>query len=95
MHKTVLTLLACSLAAAAQAAPPSEPVVTRIEAVNIASREIVADGVTWALSSTVAVSVPGKARASLRDVAPGMHVRLELASYGPPPVVRSITVRAD
>ncbi|MBL8201313.1 MAG: hypothetical protein JNK40_10110 [Chromatiales bacterium] len=96
MRKTVLTVLTWSLAAVAQAAPPLEPVTTRIEAVNVAGREFVADGITWALSSTVVITVPGKARGSLGDVKPGMNVRVELADDNPDrPVVRSITVVPD
>jgi hypothetical protein len=96
MRKTVLTVLAWALVAVAQAAPPPEPVWIRVEGVNVAGRELVADGLTWALTSTVAIRVPGKARASLRDVRPGMNLRLELVGDNPDrPVVRSITVLPD
>lgn len=84
------------LAGTAQAAPPVEPVVTRLEGVDVASRQVIADGITWALSSTAAVSVPGQARASLGELRPGMNVRLVLASTtGEVPVVSSITVLPD
>lgn len=84
------------LAVAAQAAPPMDPVIARLEAVSVASREIVAHGETMALSSTVVIQVPGIPRASLRDVKPGMTVRLELSSSGGEvSVVRSITVLPD
>lgn len=79
-----------------QAAPEVEPVTTRLSEVHAASREFVADGLTWALSSTVAIHVPGNKRASLRDLQPGMHVRLELVpTDGEVPVVSRITVLPD
>jgi hypothetical protein len=84
------------LATAVQAAPPLEPVQARIVAVDVAGREIVADGVTWALESTVAIRMPGKKSAALRDLTPGMNVRLEFApSDSPEPVVRTVTVLPD
>jgi multidrug efflux pump subunit AcrA (membrane-fusion protein) len=96
MRKAVLTAALASLAMWAQAAPPPETVATRIETVSPASRKFVADGLTWALSSTAAVRVPGKARASLRDIRPGMNVRLVLVpTDGEVPVVSSITVLPD
>ena len=55
MRKAVLTAALASLAMWAQAAPPPETVATRIETVSPASRKFVADGLTWALSSTAAV----------------------------------------
>ena len=83
-------------ATAAHAAPPLEPVTARVVAVDVAGREIVADGITWALESTVSIHVPGKKSGSLRDLAPGMHVRLALvATNGAAPVVRTITVIPD
>ena len=70
--------------------------MTRLEGVDPASRQIVADGMTWALSSTAAVRVPGQTRASLRDLRAGMNVRLVLApTDGEVPVVSSITVLPD
>lgn len=92
-----LTLaMVLTLTSGAQAAPPSEPVEVRVVAVAVAGREIIADGVTWALESTATIRVPGKKSGSLRDVTPGMHVRLELApTDSPMPVVRVITVLPD
>lgn len=85
-----------ALANVALAAPPSEPVQTRLEGVNPASREVVAEGLTWPLSSTAAISMPGLSRASLRDLKPGMNVRLDLvASEAEKPVIRAITVLPD
>ena len=84
------------LAGAANAAPPPEPLDARLEAVDRAGREIVAYGVTMALSSTVTIQVPGRPRATLGDIAPGMNVRLELAAGDSEVlVVRSITVLPD
>ncbi|MDP2325712.1 MAG: hypothetical protein Q8N51_17030 [Gammaproteobacteria bacterium] len=89
---TGLLLVATGL----HAAPPMEMVETRLEAVNPASREIVVNGETWALSSTVTIQMPGKLQASLRDVAAGMNVRLLIESGNAEfPVVRSITVLPD
>lgn len=91
--------LVCALllgAGAALAAPPPETVVTRLEGVDAASRQIAADGMTWALSSTAVVRVPGVKRAALRDLQPGMHVRMVLVpTDGEVPVIRSITVLPD
>ncbi len=96
MRKAVMTATLASLGLSAQAAPPPETATTRIDAVSPASREFVADGMTWALSSTAAVRIPGKAGASLRDLQPGMNVRVVLVpSDGEVPVVSSITVLPD
>ncbi len=96
MRKAVLTAALASLGLSAQAATPPETVAARIETVSPASREFVADGMTWALSSTAAVRIPGVARASLRDLQPGMHVRLVLVpTDGEVTVVSSITVLPD
>ncbi len=100
MRGTALTwtaiALTLGLVTAAQAAPPQEPVEVRVAEVDVAGREIVASGVTWALESTVTINVPGKASGSLRDVTPGMHVRLEFVpSDNPDPAVRTVTVLPD
>ncbi len=96
MRKIVMTVLACTLGTVAQAAPPTALVATRVQAVSVASREIVADGITWALSSTVTINAPGKARGSLRDVMPGMNVQMQVAGTdGPTPLVQSIAVIPD
>jgi len=88
--------MALTLASSAQAAPPSEPVEARVVAVDVAGREIVADGVTWALESTATIRLPGQKSSSLRDLKPGMNVRLELApTDSPVPVVRVVTVLPD
>ncbi len=91
-----LALLGLTGATVAQAAPPNEPVEVRVDAIDVAGREIVANGVTWALESTVVIHVPGEANASLRDVTPGMHVRLEFVpNDDPEPAVRTVTVLPD
>lgn len=96
MRMTGLMLALVFTAGALQAAPPAEPVVTRLEGVDPASRQVVADGMTWALSSTVAIQVPGQERASLRELRPGMNVRLVLVpTDGEVPVISSITVLPD
>lgn len=79
-----------------QASPPTETASVRLAAVDVAGREILAEGVTWAFSSTVKIAVPGKAKASLRDLRPGMNVRLEfVARENAAPVVRTLTVLPD
>lgn len=96
MRTASLILTAFFLGGGASAAPPPEPVEARLEAVDPASREIVVHGVTWALSSTVAIQMPGNPRASLRDVTAGMNVRLEVEPGDVEvPRVRSITVLPD
>lgn len=95
MQRAVLIvgLMAASLAGAAT---PPEPAVARLEAVDVASRQVVAGGTTWALAATVRVQVPGRSRASVRDLAPGMNVRMNLApATGEMPVVSAITVLPD
>ena len=88
--------LTLALATAAQAASPPEPVAARIVEVDVAGRQILADGVTWALESTVVIRMPGKKNASLRDLTPGLNVRLDLApTDGPAPRVRTVTVLPD
>jgi len=79
----------------ALAAEVLEPVRVTVEAVDVASREILADGQTWAMSSTAAIRLPGKKQGSLRDLLPGMHVQLDLVTNGPVPVVRTVTVVPD
>lgn len=103
--KLTAVLFALMLSGGVQAAPPSgaavepdyEPVTARVESVNVAGRQLVAGGQTWALSSTVRIQVPGKKTASLRDVSAGERVVLELepGSSGELPVVRSLTVQSD
>jgi hypothetical protein len=79
-----------------QAAPPAELVETRLEGVDVAARQVIADGLTWALSSTATIALPGKPRATFRDLRPGMNVRLVLVpTDGEVPVIRSITVLPD
>ncbi|MEZ5564664.1 MAG: hypothetical protein R3F24_03745 [Gammaproteobacteria bacterium] len=91
--------LLCGLAltgSAIAAAPPNEPIETKIEAVNVAGREFDAAGHSWALSSTVVFQVPGKKRASLSDVDVGDRVLIELVNPDAEvPVVRVLTVLPD
>ncbi len=85
--------LMLGLATAAQAAPPPESAEARVDEVNVAGRELLAEGVSWSLESAATIRVPGKTRASLRDLEPGMLVRLELApGDNPEPLVRTVTV---
>lgn len=96
MRMTGLMLALLFAAGSLQAAPPPETVVTRLQGIDTASRQIVADGLTWALSSTVALRVPGEKRASLGQLRPGMSVRLVLVpGDSEVPVVSSITVLPD
>jgi len=96
MRMTGLTVALLLAAGTLQAAPPVEPLVTRLEGVDPASRQITAEGMTWALSSTAAISLPGVKRASLSQLQAGMNVRLVLVpSDDEVPVVSSITVLPD
>ena len=96
MRMTVLMLALLFTAGPLQAAPADEPLVARLEGVDPASRQITTEGMTWALSSTVAIRVPGKARASLGDLQVGMNVRLSVTpTDAEVPVVSSITVLPD
>jgi hypothetical protein len=84
------------LLATAVYAAPTEVIETRLDGVSAASREIVVNGETWPLSSTVAIQLPGKPRATLQDVTAGMNVRLSFESTDAEfPLVRSITVLPD
>lgn len=97
MRKSAAIFALVVAAGLAEAAPPPpESTVARLTAVDVASRQVVADGMTWAMSSTVRVKVPGQKGGSLRDLRPGMHVRMVLApSAGEVPVVNHITVLPD
>lgn len=78
------------------ATPESDATTARLTAIDLASRQLIADGTTWALSSTVRVKVPGQKGGSLRDLHAGMNVRLLLApTAGELPVVSHITVLPD
>lgn len=95
MHRAVM-IVGLVAAGLAGAATPPEPAVARLEVVDVASRQLVADGMTWALSATVKVVVPGRKWSSVRNLAPGMNVRMNLApTTGEVPVVSAITVLPD
>lgn len=95
MWKSAWVVMLVTLTSPTQSAPPVEQVDARIEVVNSASRELVADGLTWALSSTAAIRVPGVNRAVIRDLKPGMNVRLEFVGDGTAQLVRAVTVLPD
>jgi hypothetical protein len=84
------------LASGARAAEPDR-IPARVEEVDVASRQILADGVTYALSSTVQVDRPGvSGRFGIGDLDPGMSVLLEVAEPGAElPVVKSILILAE
>jgi hypothetical protein len=96
MRKATALWAALLLASGLQAAPPPEVIQVKLDGVDAASRELLADGTTWAMSSTVAIKVPGLKRASLGDLKPGMNVRLVLVSTdGEVSVVSGVTVLPD
>lgn len=84
------------IAGGLQAAPPVAPVMIRLQGVDVAAREVRADDMVWALSSTATIRAPGVKRGSLKDLQPGMHVRVTLVpTEGEVPIISSITVVPD
>jgi hypothetical protein len=85
------------LVSGVRAAEEPDRIPARIEEVDAASRQILADGVTYALSSTVQVQRPGlSGRFGIGDLDPGMSVLLEVALPGAElPVVKSILILAE
>lgn len=76
------------------AADPVEPLVVRIEAVDVPAQEIRAGGIDYSLSGRATVNMPQGERLRLDDLQPGMQVRLELAKPGGS-VVNSVVVLPD
>lgn len=68
--------------AALLAAEPVEPLVVRIEAVDVPAQTIRADGVDYSLMGRATVTLREGTRLSLRDLQPGMQVKLGLATAG-------------
>jgi hypothetical protein len=75
------------------AADPVEPMVVRIESIDVPAQEIRADGVDYSLSGRATVMLSGK-RLSLGDLKPGMRVELGLATAGAI-VVNSVVLLPD
>ena len=80
--------------AALFAAEPVEPLVVRIESIDLPAQEIRADGVDYSLSGRATVAMPQGTRLGLRDLKPGMRVELGLAATGGS-VVNSVVVLPD
>jgi hypothetical protein len=74
-----LMLVPLLLSTALFAAEPAEPLTVRIESVDVPAQEIRADGVDYSLSGRATVTLQHGGRLSLRDLQPGMNVRLGLA----------------
>ncbi|MEO7386432.1 MAG: hypothetical protein ABIX37_05815 [Gammaproteobacteria bacterium] len=91
------TLGSAVLAGGAGAADEPEPLQARLEIVDMASRQVQADGVTYALSSTVSVQRPGlTGHYGLGDLDAGMNVVLDLVEPGAElPVVKRIVILAE
>ena len=75
------------------AADPVEPMVVRIESIDVPAQEIRADGVDYSLSGRATVMLSGK-RLSLGDLKPGMRVELGLTTAGAT-VVNSVVLLPD
>lgn len=76
------------------AAEPVEPLIVRIESVDVPAQEIRADGVDYSLSGRATVMLSQDKRLSLGDLKPGMQVELGLARVGET-VVNSVVVLPD
>lgn len=87
-----LTMLLASMALFA--AEPVEPLVVRIEAVDVPAQEIRADGVDYSLSGRATVTMPEGTRLTLRDLQPGMRVQILPAKDGGS-VVDSVVLLPD
>lgn len=90
-------LVLCAMAgspAATRAADAPEPFAGTLEAVNVAARQVQADGRLYALSSTLGVTLDGSATPiGLKDLRPGMDVLILLGTPGGElPVIRSLVV---
>ncbi|MCL4720905.1 MAG: hypothetical protein KJ041_02915 [Gammaproteobacteria bacterium] len=74
-----------------------EPFPGTIEAVNVAARQVQADGQLYALSSTVSITLHGSgASLGLQNLRPGMQALILLGSPGEAlPVIRSLSVIPD
>ena len=75
------------------AADAVEPLVVRIESIDVPAQEIRADGVDYSLSGRATVMLSGK-RLSLGDLKPGMRVELGLTTAGAT-VVNSVVLLPD
>jgi hypothetical protein len=76
------------------AADPVEPMVVRIESIDVPAQEIRADGVDYSLSGRATVMLSQGKRLSLGDLKPGMRVELGLATVGAT-VVNSVVLLPD
>ncbi|MBM4220360.1 MAG: hypothetical protein FJ170_00255 [Gammaproteobacteria bacterium] len=77
-----LVLAAPVVPATAPAADAVEPVIARIESVDVPARTIRADGVDYSLSGRAVLTLPPKKRLGLSDLKPGMRVELMPAKAG-------------
>lgn len=80
--------------AAGQAADAPEHFSGTLEAVNVAARQVQADGQLYALSSTVDITLHGSgSNLGLQNLVPGMNVLILLGNPGSElPVIKSLVV---
>jgi hypothetical protein len=76
------------------AADPVEPMVVRIESVDVPAQEVRADGVDYSLSGRATVMLSQGKRLSLGDLKPGMRVELMTVTAGAT-VVNSVVLLPD
>lgn len=76
------------------AAEPVEPLTVRIESVDVPAQGIHADGVDYSLSGRATVTLQRGGPLSLRDLHPGMNVKLGLTKVGGS-IVDSVVVLPD
>jgi hypothetical protein len=91
--RRTLALAPLLASAALLASEPVEPMVVRIESIDVPAQEIRADGVDYSLSGRATVMLSGK-RLSLGDLKPGMRVELGLTTAGAT-VVNSVVLLPD
>lgn len=89
-----LMLASLVVPAAVPAAEDVEPVIVRIESIDVPAQEIRADGVDYSLSGRATVELSPGQRLSLADLKPGMQVKLGLATAGAT-VVNSVVLLPD
>ncbi|MCL4779887.1 MAG: hypothetical protein KJ049_06830 [Gammaproteobacteria bacterium] len=89
-----LMLASLAVPATVPAAEDVEPLIVRIESIDVPAQEIHADGVDYSLSGRATVTLSQGPRLTLRDLQPGMQVKLGLAKAGST-VVNSVVVLPD
>lgn len=101
-HRSLRAIAAIAVLAAAgiaRAEDAPEPFEGHLDAVAVAARLVTIDGVTYPMSSTVAIRDPAGRPAVLRESHAGYRVRVSVAvpepdAQGPAPVV-ALTLLSD